>query len=56
MIVIGLIPLSFALVLSTYLVIAEVIGNRPALVVAASTCVMIGATWWLMPLRRRRAA
>ena len=55
MIIVGLIPLSFALVLTTYLVITEVVGNRPALVAAASTCAMIGAIWWLMPLRRRRA-
>lgn len=53
LIIIGLVPLSVALILATQLVISEVVGPRPALLVAALVTGAIGTTWWLIPLVHR---
>lgn len=52
----GLVPLSAALILSTYLVIAQVlVSNWFAWVAAGTVAVLIGVIWWAHPLRRRAA-
>lgn len=53
LIVIGMVPLSFALILATELVVTEVVGTVPGLAVAAMVTVLIGIIWWLIPLRHR---
>lgn len=53
LIIIGLAPLSVALILATQLVVSEVIGPRPAIVVAALVTGAIATSWWLIPLRHR---
>lgn len=53
LIIIGLVPLSVALILATHLVVSEVVGSRPALFVAALVTVAIGTTWWMIPLVHR---
>ncbi len=50
----GLIPLSFAFVLATDLVVSAVVGDdRIAVVAAAMVAVLIAVIWWLVPLRNR---
>ena len=54
LIVIGLVPLSAALVLATQLVIAQVLDEvRISLVVAALVALLIGLVWWRYPLMRQ---
>ena len=49
----GLIPLSAALILSTFLVIAQVLGHVWfAWAAAGVVAVLIGLIWWLYPIRR----
>lgn len=50
-ILLGCVALSSALVLSTDLVMAEVIGERPALVITGCVALLIGCVWWLLPRR-----
>lgn len=53
-IIAGLIPLSFALVLATQLVLSQVFASLwISGVVAAVVAVCIGSLWWLVPFRRR---
>lgn len=52
----GLIPLSFAFVLATDLVVSAVVGDdRIAVVAAAVVAVLIAVIWWLVPLRSRES-
>jgi hypothetical protein len=49
----GLIPLSAAVILSTYLVIAQVLGHVWfAWVAAGAVAILIGSIWWLYPIWR----
>lgn len=53
LIVIGLVPLSLAVILATDLVVTEIGGRQVGIVAAALVAALIGVTWWLVPLRRR---
>lgn len=53
LIVVGLIPLSLALILATELVVGEVVGAQAGMAVTAIVATVIAVTWWLIPLRRR---
>ena len=54
LVVAGLVPLSLALILATQLVMAEVLRRpRPAWAIAGVVAVLIGAAWWVVPLRRK---
>lgn len=53
LVIIGLVPLSLALILATQLVISEVVGREAGIGTAAIVTVLIGLTWWLLPLHRR---
>ena len=53
MIVIGLVPLSLALVLATHLVLTRVAGTGPGLVTSAVVGSLILGAWWVLPLRSR---
>lgn len=52
LVIIGLVPLSLALILATQLVISEVVGREAGIGTAAIVTVLIGLTWWLLPLHR----
>jgi hypothetical protein len=54
MTIVGMIPLSLALVLATQLVMSEALGQLLALVIAALTALLIGLMWWCLPLAHRR--
>ena len=55
LIVIGLVPLSIALILASQLVLSQVIMTKwVSWAVCASFAVAIGLLWWIMPLLRRR--
>lgn len=52
----GAVMLSLALVLGTALVVSEVFGMWPGIGVAGGIAVVLGLSWWVLPLviRRRR--
>ncbi len=52
--IIGLVPVSLALVLATQLVISQVVGTTWSLACAAAVTMAVGALWWVFPLRKRR--
>lgn len=54
MVVGGMVPLSAALVLATHFVLQEVAGRLTANIASALTALVIGALWWIAPLRHRR--
>jgi hypothetical protein len=54
MAVLGMIPLSLALVLATQLVISEVLGHLLSLGVAALVALFVGLLWWYLPLAHRQ--
>lgn len=50
----GLVPLSFALVLATQLVIAQVLQAAWfAWLAASAVALLVGVVWWLVPLRKK---
>lgn len=53
LILIGLVPLSLAIVLATELVVSEVGGSNAGIAAAALAAILIALTWWLIPLNRR---
>jgi hypothetical protein len=53
MIIAGLVPLSMALVLATYLVIAEVVGMPWPPIVAGGFAVFLIGLWWILPLAHK---
>ncbi len=53
LILIGLVPLSLAIVLATELVVSEVGGTTAGIGAAAVAAVLIVLTWWLSPLSSR---
>jgi hypothetical protein len=53
MTIVGMVPSSLALVLATQLVVAQVLGNVPSLVVAAVIALLIGVFWWVLPLAHK---
>ncbi|MGI8482977.1 MAG: DUF6328 family protein [Thermomicrobiales bacterium] len=54
LIIIRLMPLSLALILATHLVVTEVEGRWPGIIITAIVTVIIGVTWWWLPLLHRR--
>jgi hypothetical protein len=54
MMVIGLVPLTMALVLMTQLVTSEVIGELPATGLAGVIALFIVGVWWILPLVKKR--
>ena len=52
-VIIGLIPLSAALILAAYLVISDVVSALAAAIVAAIVALAIGMLWWVIPLNKR---
>jgi Na+/melibiose symporter-like transporter len=55
LIILGLIPLSVALILATQLVVSQVVGSRVGYLLAGVVGGVIVLTWWLLPLRHRNA-
>ena len=53
-VIIGLIPLSAAITLATYLVISDVVNALAAAIVAGIVGLTIASLWWVVPLNRRR--
>lgn len=53
MIVVGLVFLSFALVLVTQLVVSQVIGSLVSILVTVFVSLLILIAWWLIPLTHR---
>ena len=53
-VIIGLIPLSAAITLATYLVISDVVNTLAAAIVASIVGLTIASLWWVVPLNRRR--
>ncbi len=56
MTIVGLVPLSLALVLTAQLVVSQTIGDGVALAVSALVAALIGAVWWAWPIKTRRDA
>lgn len=56
MVVLGMIPLSVALVLATHFVMDEVGSRLVANIVSGVVATVIAALWWIVPLARRRAS
>lgn len=54
MILIGLVPMTMALVLMTQLVTSEVIGELLAVALSAGIALFIVAVWWVLPLMTKR--
>ena len=54
MILVGLVALSFALILITQLVVSHVIGSVVSLLVTAFVSVLILIIWWLFPLTYKK--
>jgi len=54
MIVFGMIPLSFALILGTDQVVTQVLGAAPGWIAAALAAAIIAILWWLFPFAQRR--
>ncbi len=50
--VMGLVPLSLSIVLSTYLVCSMIMGNLYALLTAGGVGAVLGVLWWLIPMLR----
>jgi accessory gene regulator protein AgrB len=53
MIIIGLVPLTLSLVLSTQLVVSTVLGDVESLVAAGLVAVLAGVIWWVLPLAHK---
>ena len=53
-VIIGLVPLSAAITLATYLVISDVVSTPAAGIVAGIVGLAIALLWWVIPLRNRR--
>jgi uncharacterized protein DUF6328 len=53
-VIIGLIPLSAAITLASYLVISDVVGTPAAAIVASIVALAIATLWWAIPLHKRQ--
>ena len=53
-VIIGLIPLSVAITLASYLVISDVVGAVAAAIVAGVVGLTIAMLWWALPLKKRQ--
>ena len=53
-VIIGLMPLSAAITLATYFVIADVVSDLAAVIVAGIVGLAIAVLWWIIPLSKRR--
>jgi len=54
LIIVGMAPLSLALILATHLVVTQVVGDELGFAVPALVAGLIVLTWWLIPLLHRR--
>ncbi len=52
----GLVPLSFALILTVHLVVSQTIGYETAVAVSAFVAALIVGVWWAWPLKARHDA
>ena len=50
MIIIGLAPFSLALILTSHLVVSEVVGSTAALIVSGLVAVLLAVLWWVLPI------
>ncbi|HEX5157604.1 MAG TPA: DUF6328 family protein [Ktedonobacterales bacterium] len=55
MTIIGLIPLSLALILTTQLIAERTLGATTAIIITACVAVLLAAVWWVWPLMGLRA-
>lgn len=55
MTIIGLMPLSLALILTTQLVVEHTLGQGIAFVATGCVAILVATVWWIWPLTRRRA-
>ena len=55
MTIIGLIPLSLALILTTQLIVERTLGATTAIIITACVAVLLAAVWWVWPLMGLRA-
>jgi hypothetical protein len=53
-VIIGLAPLSAAIILATYFVISDVVSDLAAGIVAGIIGLAIAVLWWIIPLKTRR--
>jgi uncharacterized protein DUF6328 len=53
LIIIGLVPASVALVLSSQIVTSAVMGEPLSWIVAGMVTAIIGVVWWIVPIARR---
>jgi len=53
-VIIGLIPLSAAITLASYLVISDVVGALAATIVAGIVGLAIAMLWWALPMKKRQ--
>ena len=51
--ILGLVPLTVALILATHLTVGEIVGNRFANALSPTVGAVIVVTWWWLPLRHR---
>lgn len=49
----GVAALSCALVLATQLVVSEVLGRAPGMIIASLTALAIAVSWWILPVLRK---
>jgi hypothetical protein len=54
MVIIGLFPMSFALILSTQLVVSQVFGPLPAYITAGIVAALIAVVWFILPIARKK--
>jgi Family of unknown function (DUF6328) len=55
MTIIGLIPLSLALILTTQLIVERTLGAITAIIITACVAALLAAVWWIWPLMGLRA-
>ena len=54
MVIIGLFPMSLALILSTQMVVSQVFGPLPAYITAAVIAALIAVVWFILPIVRKK--
>jgi hypothetical protein len=51
--IVGLVPLSVALILVNKLIVGAVVDHRARTIVAVGVAMILGVLWWALPLLRR---